>query len=349
MNSYERVITALNGDTPDRVPVVEFVIDPKVRLAICPTCTDAGLLADHLDLDMVGCSAVFARTAGDDREWIDEWGVSYQPSPEVVPHPIKGPLDTLESLRKYTPPDPDLPLRLGQLPGLVERYKGRRAIAFHHRAAFMWSCYLLGMDNMLMALAAEPDLADAVLDTVADVNERICRNAVRAGADVVVLGDDYAMNSGPLFSPTHFRRSILPRLQRVVDAIHEEGGLVIKHSDGNLWPLLDMIVETGIDGLNPIEPTAGMSLAEVKQRYGKRVCLVGNIDCGELLSHGSADQVEQAVRQAIADAAPGGGYMLSSSNSIHSSVNPRNYCTMVRACHQWGSYADVDSGISPRP
>jgi len=147
MNSYERVYTSLKGGVPDRVPIVEFVIDPKVRLAICPQCTDAGQLADYLDLDMVGCSAVFTRIAGDDQQWIDEWGVSYQPSPEVVPHPIKGPIETHESLLNYRPPDPDLPVRLGQLPELVKRYKGKRAIAFHHRAAFMWSCYLMGMDN----------------------------------------------------------------------------------------------------------------------------------------------------------------------------------------------------------
>jgi len=99
------------------------------------------------------------------------------------------------------------------------------------------------------------------------------------------------------------------------------------------------IVAAGPDGLNPIEPVAGMTLARTKALVGDRVCLVGNIDCGELLSHGTTDQVEAAVRQAIADAAPGGGYMLTSSNSIHSSVRPENLIAMVQACHRYGVYA----------
>ncbi len=62
----------------------------------------------------------------------------------------------------------------------------------------------------------------------------------------------------------------------MVDVIHEEGGKVIKHSDGNLWKIIDDIVKTNIDGLNPMEPVAGMDIGEVKQKYGDRICLIGN-------------------------------------------------------------------------
>ena len=338
MNSYQRVMTALKLGEPDRVPIVETVIDPKVQQAIHPGARDAGDLADFLDLDAVGCGAVFKRVAGDDQKWIDEWGVHYRRNAEAFAHPVGGAIRTLDDLRHYQPPDPQAPHRLGNLPEYVQRFKGKRAIIFHHRAAFMWSCYLMDMDKMLMALAEDPALADAVLEMVVTVNERICRDAVRAGADIITLGDDYAMKTAPLFSPECFARHILPRLQRVVDAIHEEGGMVMKHSDGNLWPILDMIVDTGVEALNPIEPTAGMDMARVKAQYGHRVCLVGNIDCGQLLSHGRVEQVEAAVRQCISDAAVRGGFMLSSSNSIHSSVKPENYLAMVRAGQRYGRY-----------
>ncbi|MCH7945089.1 MAG: hypothetical protein IIC73_03620, partial [Armatimonadetes bacterium] len=319
--------------------------DSGFDLIICGkynTDLDAGAigpaLAEFLDLDVVGCGPVFQRVSGDDHRWVDEWGVHYQRNAEAMAHPVRGAISGLDDLRTYRPPDPDASCRLGKLPEFVQRYKGKRAIVFHHRAAFMWSCYLLGMENMLMALAEEPQLANAVLDTVVEVNEQICRNAVRAGADIVTLGDDYAMNAAPLFSPECFRRHILPRLQRVVDAVHDEGGLVIKHSDGNLWPILDTIVDTGAEALNPIEPSAGMDIARVKDQYGDRICLIGNIDCGHLLSHGSIEEVERAVRTCIAAAAPGGGFMLSSSNSIHSSVKPVNYVAMVRAGRDYGRY-----------
>ena len=338
MNSYERVMTAMKLGEPDRVPVVETLIDAKVQKAIHPQARDSGELAEFLDLDWVGCGAVFERVAGDDHQWIDEWGVHYHRSPEALAHPIGSTISCLDDLRTYRPPDPDAAHRLGKLPDYVKRYKGKRAIVFHHRAAFMWSCYLMNIENMLMALAADPPLADAVMDMVVEVNEQVGRNAVRAGADIVTLGDDYAMNTAPLFSPECFRSHILPRMQRVVDAVHEEGGLVMKHSDGNLWPILDMIVDTGTDALNPIEPVAGMDIAEVKAQYGDRICLVGNIDCGELLSHGTVEQVELAVRGCIAAAAPGGGFILSSSNSIHSSVKPENFVTMVQTGRQWGCY-----------
>jgi uroporphyrinogen decarboxylase len=83
-----------------------------------------------------------------------------------------------------------------------------------------------------------------------------------------------------------------------------------------------------------------MELVKVKRLVSDRVCLVGNIDCGQLLPHGTPEQVRQAVRQAIADGGPGGGYILSSSNSIHSSCKGENLVAMVRACHEFGRYEE---------
>ena len=89
-------------------------------------------------------------------------------------------------------------------------------------------------------------------ERVVAVNERIIRNAIREGAEVICLGDDYASNLGPLFSPDMFRRFVRPYLKCIVDAVHDEGALVIKHTDGNIWPI-SRIVSTGIDGLHPLE------------------------------------------------------------------------------------------------
>jgi uroporphyrinogen decarboxylase len=103
----------------------------------------------------------------------------------------------------------------------------------------------MGIENLLIAMVEDPDLVAALFDKVAEVNGQVCRNAIRAGADVVLLGDDYASNHGPFCSPEHFGQLALPHLKRVINPIHEEGRLVIKHSDGNIWPLLDMIVVAG--------------------------------------------------------------------------------------------------------
>jgi uroporphyrinogen decarboxylase len=339
MNSVERVQTALRLGQPDRVPVLEFVVDEKVARAAVPGCRDVADCLDRLNMDAVGCGASFPPVREQaDGSYVDEWGVTYRPGPEVVAHPIRGPIVTLAEARAYQPPDPAAPHRLGKLPDLVARYKGRRAICFHHRAAFMWSAYLLGIDNILMNFLAAPDLVEIVMDKVLACNLEIVRRAIRAGAEVIILGDDYASNHGPMMSPAVFRQFLLPRLKRMIDLIHEEGAFCIKHSDGDLYSLLEMIVSAGPDGLNPIEPVAGMELTQVKRLVGQRVCLVGNIDCARLLPYGSVEEVRAAVRQAIADAAPGGGFILSSSNSIHSSCNAANFMAMIRACHEFGAY-----------
>jgi len=197
MNSAERVHAALRLQQPDRVPVVEFVVDEKVARLAVPGCRDVADCMDRLDMDGVGCGARFEPVLNNaDGSYVDEWGVTYRPGPEAVAHPIRGPIRTLWDAKAYTPPDPDAPGRLGQLPELVERYRGRRAILFHHRAAFMWSAYLTGIDNILMNFLAEPETVEIVMDKVLECNMRIVRRAIRAGAEVIIMGDDYGQQSG---------------------------------------------------------------------------------------------------------------------------------------------------------
>jgi uroporphyrinogen decarboxylase len=338
MTSTERVHAALTGAMPDRVPLVEMLVDPKVAAALVPAATDMAEAMDLLDLDCVPCSVAFPPVTTDGDYFTDEWGVTYKRSEHVLSHPLKPALTSRDDLLKWTPPDPDAAHRLEALRRNVARFKGQRAIFLHHRAAFMHSVYLLGMDRLLECFYTDPEFVHEVMERVVTVNERIIRNGLRLGAEIVCIADDYASNFAPMFSPAHFREFVLPRLQRVVDAVHEEGALAIKHSDGNLWPILDDIVGTGVDGLNPLEPVAGMDLGEVKAAYGDRVCLVGNIDCGELLCHGTVEQVEAAVREAMRVAKPGGRYMMSCSNSIHAGVNPADFAAMLKAGREYGGY-----------
>ena len=338
MNSAERVLAALRGEQPDRVPVIESVIDVGVRRALFPDAVEFGAFSDAIGLDAVGAGCVFERRDETQTSYVDEWGVTYRKSAETLAHPVGGSVTNMDQLRAYTPPDPDAPWRLGDIPGLVDRYKGHKAITFHHRAAFMWAAYLAGLDHLLLSFAADPEFAHALMDVVVETNITIARRAVRAGVEVVILGDDYAHNFAPMMSPAHFEEFIYPRLKKAIAAIHEEGALCIKHSDGNLWAILDLIVAAGPDAINPLEPMADMDMGRVKAAFGKQVSLVGNIDCGELLSHGTPAQVEAAVRDCIAAGAPGGGFILSSSNSIHSSVDPANYQAMVQAGLTYGTY-----------
>ena len=101
---------------------------------------------------------------------------------------------------------------------------------------------------------------------------------------------------------------------------------------------LDLLLETGYDGLNPLEPQAGMAMKKVKDYCGDKICLLGNIDCVDLLPKGNPKQVEQAVIQTIEDGAAGGGLIICSSNSLHQGVNPENAIAMFKAVRKHGQY-----------
>ena len=340
MNSRDRILAALRGEIPDRVPILEWFVHPKVYQAMIPGATWPDFV-EGIGLDAMVAHFIFEGTfraeKPDEKTIVNEWGVTLGITDEHEA-PIEGPIKSLDDLKHYTPPDPQAPHRLGGLPEYVRRFKGQKAIAWCQRAEFMWAAELCRLDDFLVFMIEKPKLVHEVLEMVNEFAIALARRAIRAGAEVVMLGDDIGYRTGPMVSPQMYDEFIRPRLERVVRVIHEEGALAVKHSDGNLWPILDMIVSTGVDGINPLEPVAGMDIGEVKQKYGDRVCLLGNIDCGELLSWQSADDVRRVVRETIRQAAPGGGYIMSSSNTIHSSVNPENYRAMIEETHRSGVY-----------
>jgi len=343
MNSRDRVFAALERREPDRVPVVEWVIDPKVMEGIYPGCTYLEFV-EQIGLDAAGPNMAYDFETGmnwidrDRRIFRDKWRVIRQFTSEIVAYPLEGPIKTLEDAMAYTPPDPWAEGALGILPQVVERFKGEKAIVWFGHDAFINPCYLHGMENVLMDYTLNPELSRALIEISVEFEAELARRAIRAGAEIVVLGDDYAWKKGPLMSPEHFRGFILPGLRKVVEAIKAEGGYCVKHTDGYIYPILDMIVDAGIDAINPLEPVVGIDIADVKRRYGDQICVIGNIDCGDLLSRGSVEEVKRAVRECIAAASPGGGHILSSSNSIHSSVGPENYKAMVEAAKRHGRY-----------
>lgn len=103
-------------------------------------------------------------------------------------------------------------------------------------------------------------------------------------------------------------------------------------------PLIDMIVDSGIDCLDPIDPTAGMNIAEIKKKYGQRIALKGNVDCAQTLTFGSVEQTIAESKRCIQLAGPGGGYIFSSGNSIHSAVKPENYAAMMETHKKYCNY-----------
>ena len=343
MNSRERVIAALERREPDRVPFFECVIDHRVMDALLPGC-DYFQFNDWIGLD--NASQNRSSWSRDNVDFIDEekglfrdkWGVIRAFGPESTPVPLEGPIKTPEDLDNYQPPDPNADDVLGGMPEVIQRYRGKKAVTAICRDAFFNPAFLRGTQQFLMDMIDNPKLVHGLIDVALSYDIPAMQRMVAAGMDVVVFGDDYADKNSTLMSPKHFKQYILPGLKRCVDAAHEAGAYVVKHTDGNIMAIIDMIVETGIDALNPLEPQAGMDIGLIKEKYGDRIALIGNIDCGYILSQAPVEEVREVTRRTIQTAAPGGGYCLSSSNSIHSSVKPENLKAMVDTLREFGEY-----------
>lgn len=145
-----------------------------------------------------------------------------------------------------------------------------------------------------------------------------------AGADGVIMTSDYAFNSGTFFSPAQFGEFITPYFTRAIREVHDRGGVVIKHSDGNLMGVIDQIVQAGPEALHSIDPMAGMDIREIKQTYGNRLCLCGNVHCAWMQT-GTDEQIRSSALYCLQHAKPGGGYIFSTSNCVFRGMPLRSY------------------------
>lgn len=161
------------------------------------------------------------------------------------------------------------------------------------------------------------------------------KRLIDAGVEVITMCADYCFNNGPFLSPRMWDRFIGQFYERQVYALKEYGARVIKHTDGNIMPLLDRLVAPGVDALQSIDPIAGVDIAEVKRRVGGRVCLIGNVDLAKL-QQGPLEEMEASARYCLEKARPGGGYIFGSCNSIFKGVPLANYLRMLEIWKEYG-------------
>jgi uroporphyrinogen decarboxylase len=357
MTGKERILAALSIREPDRVPLYIHAINegpiigigkhlteglPEPKDFVAMNDRERAKLVDtlfliHEEFGVDGCTAleVGDQTPTDDEHVIDDFGVVYQRSPYGQPVAKGHPVQDAKDLDAYVPPEPKRE-HLLLLDLARERFKGSKALFWMTRGTFVRSWRLAGMQNLMLKMFDDPDFVHRLAKLTLEYNLQLLDMVVDAGAEVLLVEDDIADKNFPLVSPKQFAEFINPYNRKLVDRAHERGLKVVRHSDGNLWSLMDILLESGYDGLNPLEPQAGMHLKKVKAYCGDRLCLLGNIDCIELLPNGTAAQVEQAVRQAIEDAAEGGGLIICSSNSLHPGVNPENCIAMFQATKKYG-------------
>jgi len=339
MTSLERVLAVLRHQEPDRVPHFEWVHD----VDLIKNMTHGGGywdLVDLLDIDGVMVAPTYRKTSLGNNIYSDEWGAVREIGKDNYGMPVdaKAPIKGYEDLETWQPPDPEADFRYEPIKVAVERFGGKRAIILQMRDVWSGPRDYMGYAQLFINLKERPALVEAVVQKCVDHYIRVIQRAAEMGVNVVFSGDDVADNRGPMFAPNLWENLFLPHYRRLTTAIHEAGLYHWKHSDGNMYPLLDSIVAAGSDGIDPIDPSGGMELKVVKAKYGDRVAIKGNVDQTELLMYGPPEAVVESVKSCIVDAGVGGGYVCSSSNSIHSGVDPELYKIMVDSIHHYGQY-----------
>ena len=170
-----------------------------------------------------------------------------------------------------------------------------------------------GMMKMSVAMYEDPDSLHEEAARMRD--EAIARDLslLDAGYDGFILCSDYCFNQGAFMSPKMFSKFVAPYLSELIYAIRSHGGYAIKHTDGNIMPIIDQLVDANPHALHSLDPMAGVDIAEVKRLYGKRVALCGNVHCAAMQT-GTEQEVIASAEYCLTHAKPGGGYVFATSN-----------------------------------
>lgn len=158
---------------------------------------------------------------------------------------------------------------------------------------------------------------------------------LEAGADAIINCCDVAFNNGPFISPQMMDEFFFPYFNRWVDSLKSQGIISIWHTDGNLMPLMDRILESGVTAIQCVDPLGGMDIVEVKKQVDGRLALIGNIDCS-MLQFGPKDKVEAEVKRVVEGCKGNGGFALCGCNAIFQGIPAEHYQVMVDSRYKYG-------------
>jgi uroporphyrinogen decarboxylase len=337
----ERVLLALERREPDVVPTFEWFIDASVCQALTGS-NDPLSVVEQLDLDGFNVRPDYHRRFLDETTLLDEWGIERKLTGDVLPAVSKSPIPDICSHGHYQFPDPAAPHRFVSLERALDRFGDERAVVLNLRDGFSDMRDLLGYEAALMSMLLEPARFSELLQRSVEYNLRLAAVAKeRYGVEIVATTDDVAAATGLLMRAATYAEMIGPKFCRVIQGYKELGYVCIKHCDGNVDAVIDLWIDAGIDCLDPIDPGGGYTMAAVKEKYGSRICLKGNIDCTGALCDGTPQDVAEEVRQCILAGGRDGGLIVSSSNMIHHGVNPENYRAMVDSIRRFGQYPNL--------
>lgn len=203
---------------------------------------------------------------------------------------------------------------------------------------------LRGYDKLFVDFALNPEIAHSLLDKISELINAMYRRymqVVGPYVDLVVITDDQGTQKSLMVSPKMFRQFIKPRLKSQIDTIKECADVkVFLHCDGAILPIIEDLIEIGVDIINPIQTVVNgfEDTASLKERFGERICFHGGIDVQQVLPNATVEEVRQEVDRRINDLGPGGGYILAPCHNINVDIPVENVLAMVDAARELGVY-----------
>jgi uroporphyrinogen-III decarboxylase len=354
MNSRERVAVAMRNGTPDRVPIIPQICHPHavkaLRMDFRETiieCVKNPPLVNTLDL---ACARLYGVDAL--RIWLppdpitdlvddgeNVWQMDEKTGEKIGRldfygggwiHPLKEypVLTTMQDVEKQEVVPADKLLQ-------TEKYQSVAGVIREARASFFTiGCpriftfehvtFMRGKQQALMDIIEQPDFVKAIIDKAVDVSIQQAIALVKSGIDALYLGETF----GGLIGPRLFAEFCVPALQRFVKSLREFDVLIYLHICGKSMDLLELMADTGVDCIEPLDPLGGVNIADAKKRVGNRVALMGGVNTF-LLSQGSLDEVIADCRRCLNEGAPGGGYILAAGDMLPTETSREKVETMV--------------------
>ncbi len=372
MTPRERVLATINFKVPDKIPS-EFgstnctTIAKKgyggVKKLLGITQPDVLYMEDFqlsvideevlrlLDTDTRGVPAkpqYYPKRVIDENSYYDNFGIKYL-MPEdglyfdMVENPLAG-METLAEIKdKYEWPDPVNPKVVEGLREKARKLKEENRYAIVgdmvNTGIFEPAHYLRGFENFLMDLMINEDIACYILEQMLAYQSKRYEaylNEVGEYLDVVFVGDDLASTQSTLVSPLVYRNIVKPYQKEYFKFIKSKTkAKLLYHSCGSVTPLIEDLIEIGVDILNPIQVNANdMDTRMLKERFGDRLCFLGAIDTNKVLPKGSVQEVRDEVKRRIDDLGPS-GYILAAVHDIQADVPPENVIEMYRAAKEY--------------
>lgn len=337
MTKRERVLAAIHHQKTDKVPKGELYIQPQIANKLLGT--DYPLDHQNFERDKA-IRELLHMDVINVGDW-PEWEIGKTEDGKKIVKSIYGqtflvgeaskallepPLD-IEDAQEYEEPD------IAKVKGeLVKRFAEETDLFVFAQVGGPISMLneMFPMEDYMVNCITYPDETHMIAEKVIAFEIKKAKRFLDQGADGILIADDMAFNTGVFLPPYVMEANVYPFYKQMVKEIKAYKDVpVFIHSDGNLNSVMDELVACGFDGIQSLQPSAGMDIREIKEKYGDKLCLWGNIDLDYIMCFGSTQEVREDVRRTMDIASPGGGFILSTCNTMVDIIPPENILAMI--------------------